>query len=409
MMRPTLAFLAVLLAASPSIPYFKYGRPLGAMNSSGQHYAVVDEALWPHARLDLDDLRMYGAGKELPYTLTIERGSSETQQKALRVLQSGTLGGKTQFLLDMADVPEYDRIELKLAAKNFVAHARVEGRDDPHGAPWTILGTTTLYDLSDEKLGHNSTLQIPLSTFKYLRVTVDGPVKPSDVMSGTAGITREQKAVWRDLSNVPTQAQQGRDTVLTFSIPENVPVERVVFAVDPAQGNFRREVEMHGDKELFLGSDELSRIHMQRNGQKIDVEQTWLDLRGTGQRTLKVIVHNGDDLPLQITGARLQQYERRIYFDSIAGAQPTLYYGDEKLEAPVYDYAKLFQKDANADQVPLGAEAANAAYTGRPDDRPWSERHPAVLWVTIIAAVFILGGIALRSMRTAATPRSGGQ
>jgi hypothetical protein len=283
----------------------------------------------------------------------------------------------------------------------------VEGQDDPHGAQWTILGTTTLYDLSDEKLGHNSTLQIPLATFKYLRVTVDGPVKPSDVMSGTAGITREQKAVWRDLSNLPTQAQQGRDTVLTFSIPESVPVERMVFSIDPAQGNFRRQVEIQGDKELFLGSDELSRIHMMRNGQKIDVEQTWLALRGTGQRTLKVIVHNGDDLPLKVTGARLQQYERRIYFDSVAGAQPTLYYGDEKLDAPVYDYAKLFQKEANADQAPLGAETANAAYTGRPDDRPWSERHPAVLWVAIIAAVFILGGIALRSMKTTATPRSG--
>jgi hypothetical protein len=51
----------------------------------------------------------------------------------------------------------------------------------------------------------------------------------------------------------------------------------------------------------------------------------------------------------------------------------------------------------------LGAEEANAAYTGRPDDRPWSERHAAVLWVAIIMAVLILGGIALRSMKTATT------
>jgi hypothetical protein len=41
----------------------------------------------------------------------------------------------------------------------------------------------------------------------------------------------------------------------------------------------------------------------------------------------------------------------------------------------------------------------NAAYTGRPDDRPWSERHPAVLWAAIVTAVLILGAIALKSMR----------
>ena len=98
-----------------------------------------------------------------------------------------------------------------------------------------------------------------------------------------------------------------------------------------------------------------------------------------------------------------EQYERRIYSDSDSDAQPRLYYGDEKLAAPVYDYAKLFEKAANAGQVHMGIEEANAAYTGRPDDRPWSERHPAVLWVAIIVAVTILGSIALRSMRAATT------
>jgi hypothetical protein len=403
MMRATLRFLAFLLVASPSISYFNYQRQVQAGNSGGQHYAVVDETFWRRARPDLGDVRLYSAEKEIPYKLTIELGSSETEQKQCRVLQPGTVGGKTQFLLDMSGAPEYDRVELKLAARNFVAHARVEGQDDPHGARWAVLGTTTLYDLSDEKLGRNSALQLPLTTHKYLRVTVDSSVKPSDVESATAGVTRAQKAVWRGLSSEPKQEQQGKDTVFTFSVPGNVPVERAVFTIDPAQQNFMRGMEIQGDKGMWFGAGEISRIHMQRNGQKIDVEQTSLDVRGASQGTLKVIVHNGDDAPLKITGARLQQYERRIYFDADSGAQPRFYYGDEKLDAPVYDYAKLFQKDANAGQVQLGAEETNAAYTGRPDDRPWSERHPAVLWVAIIAAVLILGGIALRSMKTATT------
>ncbi len=403
MTRTTLGLLAALLAASSSISYFNYQRQIEAMNSSGQHYAVVDETIWQHARPDLDDLRIYSAEKEIAYRLTIEQGSSETEQKQCRVLQPGTVGGKTQFLLDMSGIPEYDRIELKLGTKNFVAHARVEGEDDPHGTKWAVLGTTTLYDLSDERLGHNSTLQIPLTTYKYLRVTVDSPVKPSEVQGGTAGITRAQKAVWRDLSGDPKQTQEGKDTILTFSIPGNVPVERVILSVDPAQRNFLRGMEVQGDKGQWFGSGEIRRVHMQRNGRKIDTEQTSLDLRGTSQGTLKLIIHNGDDATLKITGARLQQYERRIYFDADSGARARLYYGDAKLESPVYDYAKLFQKDANASQVPLGAEEANATYTGRPDERPWSERHPAVLWVAIVAAVLILGSIALRSMKGATT------
>jgi Protein of unknown function (DUF3999) len=402
-MKITLGLLATLLTTSSAISYFHYQRQLQPLNSSGQHYIVVDETVWQHARPDLSDLRIYLADKEIPYRLTIEQGSSETEQRRCRVLQPGTIGGKTQFLLDMSGVAEYDRIELNLRARNFVAHARVEGQDDLHGAKWAILGTTTLYDLSDERLGRNFTLKIPLTTYKYLRVTVDKPVNPSDVESGTAGITRAQKAVWRDLGSEPKQSQPGKDTILTFSVQGQVPVERAVFSVDPAQQNFLRKVEVQGENGQEFGSGEIRRVHMERNGQKIDTEQTSLDLRGNIQGALKIIIHNGDDMPLKIMGARLQQYERRIYFDADAGIQPKLYYGDAQLDAPIYDYAKLFQKNTNADQKQLGAEEVNATFTGRPDDRPWSERHPAVLWLAIIAAVLILGGVALRSMKVVAT------
>jgi hypothetical protein len=399
MKRTSLRLFAVFLTATASISYFKYERPLQPTQSGGQHYIVLDETIWQHARADLGDLRIYSAEKEIPYMLTIERGGSAIEQKNISVLQPGTLNGKTQFLLDMSDISRYDRVELRLRTKNFVAHARVEGSDDAHGVSWSNLGTTTLYDLSDEKLGHNSTLHIPVTTYKYLRVWIDNFVKPLDVESATAGMSLEEKAVWRDLNSQPERGQQGHDTVFIVSIPKNVPLERVFLSVDPSQANFRRDINIQSDSGMWFGSGEISRIHMNRNGQRIDVEQSWLDVGGTGPGPFKIIIHNGDDAPLKITDIRLQQYERRIYFDSDPGASFRLYYGDEKLGPPVYDYAKLFQRDASASQVKLAAEEQNAAFSGRPDDRPWSERHPAVLWVTIIAAVMILGGIALRSMK----------
>lgn len=399
-MKITLGLLAVLLGASARISYFKYQRPLAATSSGGQQCVVVDETIWRHSRPDLGDLRLYSAGTEIPYRLEIERLRAEAVQQNVQLLQPGTIGKKTEFLLDMSGAPQYNRISLKLAARNFVAHARVEGQDDAHGKHWAVLGTTTLYDLSNEKLGNNTTLQIPLTTYRYLRVTIDGPVKPSDVESATACMISEQKATWQDLSSKPQETQAGKNTVFTFLIPKNAPVDRVTFSIDHAQQGFERAVEIQDDKERYIGSGELARVHMRRNGLKVDVERTSVDLPGTGGGTLRVIIHNGDDAPLKISDARLQQYERRIYFDSRAGAQFTLYYGDEKLSAPVYDYAKLFRKDAGASRVEMGAEEANAGYTGRPDDRPWSERHPALLWVAIVAAVIILGGIALRSMKT---------
>jgi len=397
--------LAIILAISASPSYLKYRRQVQPINSAGQHYIVVDEAVWRHARPDLNDLRIYAVEKEVPYKLLVEIGGSETAQKQFRVLQPASIGGKTQFLLDMSGVDEYDRIHLALATKNFVAHARVEGQDDPHGSNWAVLGTTTLYDLSDEKLGSNSTLQIPLSAFKFLRVTLDSAVKPSDVKNSMAGATRAQKAVWRDVTVTSSQAQHGKETVITFDVPANTPVERLTLDVDP-QPNFCRQIQIRGNKDEAYSSDQISRIHMLRNGQKVDVERTSIDFCGNCQGTLKAIIQNGDDPPLKITGAHLQQWERRIYFDSGAGGQPWLYYGDEKLGAPEYDYAKLFQKAAHVEPVALDPETNNAAYVPRPDDRPWSDQHPALLWIAILAAVAILGAVALRSLKATVTPAS---
>jgi hypothetical protein len=199
-----------------------------------------------------------------------------------------------------------------------------------------------------------------LSAFKFLKVTVDSAVKPSDVKNGTAGATRAQKAGWREVSSTSSLAQHRKETVITFDVPANTPVERLTLNIDPNQPNFCRQIEIRGGKDEPYGTQQISRIHMLRNGQKVDVERTSIELCRNCQGTLKAVIQNGDDPPLKINGAHLQQWERRIYFDSEAGERPWVYYGDEKLGAPEYDYAKIFQKDARVEPVALDPEVNNA-------------------------------------------------
>ncbi|MGB9122125.1 MAG: DUF3999 family protein [Candidatus Angelobacter sp.] len=412
-MKIAAALLATMFLAGPSIPYFKYQRPVQAQ-PGGQRYIAVDEQVWKNARRDLGDLRLYNGQQEVPYALMVESGSRENGNKEVSVLQQSVVGGKTQFLIDMTGVAEYDHIDLRLATKNFVAHARVEGQDDLHGKDWALLGESILYDLSKENLGGNSVLRLPLSTYKYLRVTIDGPVKPADIFGASSEFRHEQKAAWRNVGGAPIFAElpagaargdaagvRRKGTQLTFTVPENVPVNRVTFDIDPAQLNFRRSVQVEGDKDAYVGSGEIDRVHMVRQGQKIDTDDYDVSFSAVGHKEIKVTIDNGDDPPLKIKSARLQQLEHRLYFDAPASGPLTLYYGDEKLDQPVYDYAKLFLLAKDAAPAKLGAEQANAAYTGRPDERPWTEKHPAVLWIAIVAAVLILGAIAVRSMKTA--------
>ena len=393
--------LASLLLVVASASHSKYQRPV-QVSAAEQNYVAVDDTIWNHARQDLGDLRLASGDAEIPYAFAVQRGSSEEQRTDLSVLQQSQVGGETQFLIDMSALAEYDHVQLKLATRNFVAHAKVEGADDAHARSWAGLGGTILYDLSKENLGSSTMLRLPRATYKYLRVTIDGPVSPSDVQGATSEMAEEHPAVWRNVSSTPAQAQSGKDTVFTFVVPDRIPIERVVFNITPSPAtNFRRDVEIRDEKDSWMGSGDIERIHMVRGGQKIDSEQYTVTFSGTGHNTIKVLVHNGDDRPLNFAGARLEQLERRIYFDAPGQAQLMLYYGDEKLTSPVYDYAKLFQQSKTPTATTLGSEAPNAAFRERPDERPWTERHPVVLWIAIIAAVVGLSAVALRSMRTA--------
>ena len=115
-------------------------------------------------------------------------------------------------------------------------------------------------------------------------------------------------------------------------------------------------------------------------------------------------IHNQDDAPLTLQSVSLQMIARDLCFNAEPGETYALYYGDGALNPPHYDYAQLFTPDKNAIRVALGAERQNPQYEARPDTRPFTEKHPALLWIVLIAAIAVLASIALRSGRQIKEP-----
>jgi hypothetical protein len=178
----------------------------------------------------------------------------------------------------------------------------------------------------------------------------------------------------------------------------------MLLRAEPAQVNFRRSVQLEDAKGTQVASGEISRVRVNRAGTLITNEELAVNVSGwirdSSSGDLTLTIEDGDNPPLTILAAEPFSLERRVYFDPQGKTALRLYYGDEKLSAPVYDYARFFHLEASAAQAQLGPGAHNALYTGRPDDRPWSERHMGILWATMILAVLALGVLALRGLRT---------
>jgi len=427
-MRRRLLALLALAAATVAVgqraarPYFSNDRPIQVPQPDRQSYVVIDDAVWQHARADLGDLRIYdAAGQEVPYAITFQGEHTNTRNVDARVFNLAKGARGTEFLLeiypDAGSVRQYDRVNLKIDAKDFVGKADVEASDDASAAKWAEVGSYSIFDFTKEKLGCNFELRLPTLRYRFLRVVLHAPVAPEQVKGSSVADFQRTAASWVATGTAPKIHLSGarnaydegtiprlqkvddpRSSTIIWTQPEHAPLERIVFDVG-GTNNFRRGFELFDGKGHVIGSGEISRIHMQREGQVIDSQRLEPDLPGLHSDAYALLIYNGDDPPLDIKAVHPQAIERRVYFDPAGHDGLKLYYGDEKASAPVYDYAKLFQLQPTVARANLGADEHNAAYTGRPDERPWTDRHPWVMWAALIVVIVVLGGIALRGMK----------
>lgn len=417
-------FLAVG-AYEAAISYFHYVCEVKINAPKRQNYILVDRDLWEHSSAGLSDIRLYDGETPVPYALREQSGGVASLEQNAKILNLGTVAGQTEFDIDASGLDEYDRIRLRLSARNFVATAQISGKKAANDAHSVRIGESTLYDFAKEKLGSSSLLQIPSSSFPFLHVRLSPGIKPAQVEGAAISNIQERIAQWVpagtcQAGTAPSGLQAeyvGHNASWYLCALSNaVPVDRLVFRVNAGQVNFRRDVSVFSwneqpdkskhnnntasEAEIILNGD-IGRIKTVREGKSIVSENLALTLPEVRTKQLAIKIDNGDDVPLSVT---VQPYSiaRRIYFDPAGKTTVTLYSGDDKLGPPTYDYAKFFHEDPSAVEAQMGESKVNPQFAVRPDDRPWSEQHKAIMWVAMLLAVAVLAGLAIRGFTTEA-------
>jgi hypothetical protein len=429
--------------------HMRYVRTMDVPAGAGQACAALDAAVFPHALPSLTDVRIFplagggdaAAAHEVPYAITLSEAASEETQAA-KVLNLGAgAGGQIVFDLEMPG-RAYTEVSLDLAGKDFVATATVTGMDSLDAREGgTALGAFTLFDLSSQHLSRDTTMRLEESTFRYLHVGLRVAAAPgasaaaNTVRFGPAMVegaevppSREAESVYTTVAETSAIATVGRESRASFTVAARVPVERVQFVLAPgSRGNFSRDVRIsamemaatdvganapaeNDDSGRAVLPESVSgtivRVHASEAGREISTEQLSLAaiLGANLQRAAKVdvAIENGDDAPLPIATVRLEMRQRRLCFAAPAGGGSglALYYGDATLVAPAYDYDRLFVPARKPLAAVLGPERLNPDFKPLPAEaRPFTERHPEVLWVTLIAVICALGVVALRAAR----------
>lgn len=412
-----LAFLLFIAISSPNLQYFRNDRTIQNLPQQNQQACLaLDPAVFTHAGPHLSSLRLYNGDHETPYAINYS-APIDGSPKTIAPLNAGLRIGATSFDAAMPD-GSYSNINLDIDAHDFIATVHVSGSQSQSGSPVTNLGSFTIFDFTRQRLGRSTVLHLPQSDFRYLHFRIDGPIHPDQITGLSTGRLSAGEPQYVTVAASSSVQQKDHDSVVEFAVPVNVPVDRIAFTSGAQPANFSRDVTVtiapansrpSTDAEEpappVTSSGYLLRIHTTQNGHRIDEENLTIDTPayatsiGPAETKWTITVHNQDDAPIDLRSVSLQMIARNLCFDSKSGASYTLYYGDDALTPPHYDYASLFVLDKQAASVNLDPEVQNPDYEPRPDTRPFTERHPALLWIVLIAAIIVLGVIALRSSK----------
>ena len=396
---------------------FRFERAVAvAAGSASSACAVLDAATYEHAGPSLDDMRLFSGSAEIPYALTMSNTSylSPASERA-KVLNLGLRKGHLVFDLAMP-ARAYSRVDLDLQGVNFLATATITGTPEV-GQPGTDLGTFTLFDLTGQKLGRNTSLRLQESTFAFLHVDlsvtaaedgVGGAIRASRAMMAGASVppSREAQTIYTEVARTASIAQVGRLTEARFSVPARVPVEQVVFVL--AEGkttNFSRRVTVTAHP---VGAPDDEREELAGTITHIRLTQRWREVRmeslsvaatlGANARkaaTVVVSIDNGDEPPLSIAAVVLAMRQRKLCFD--VPAEPVaLFYGDAGLGAPRYNFSRMFQPSEQTRAGTLGPEEVNPKFVAPVVNGNTAHRHRGLMAIALLTVVAALGLVASR-------------
>lgn len=358
----------------------------------------LDRAVYAGSRPDLADLRIVRGEQEVPYVLQTLAGSVEDHEVRAEITDKVVLpSGDVQFTLDLAGHAKHNRVRISTGERNFRQKVRVETSDD-HTHWGVARDTAYIFDFSqDNRRFSVLTIDYPVSTRHYLRVTILGWKDAKALADAWVDDHREQPAHRETMVTVAPQVTQDaktQSTLLVFDLGvQGLPHDRV--RLETGDGWFHRAVDVETSADAmdwsYVASGVISRLP--------DEETTTLNFHEQHDRYLRLRIFNRDDKPIDVRRADLQALERWVLFSPSAAGPYWLYYGDPKAKQPSYDLPFVLARltPETTQPVTAGAEVRNPAYRPPPEPvKPWSERHPEVLYVTLAVAVLGLGYVTVR-------------
>jgi hypothetical protein len=364
---------------------------------------ALDAHVYAGASPALADLRIREVGgAEVAYLVRRDEDPARRTARPATLLDLVTTPqGRTRFVLDAGEGRrQHNAVDLTLEARSqsFRVPVRIETSADQQA--WDVARAAGfVYDVSGNTRARDTTVSYPVSTARWVRVSVD-PVGDEPLGVRGAAIVLQTPATRREEPVSATLVERvedvpGKTSRLTLDLGARRPIDRIQLDVEDA--NFHRVVLVEtaddGRQWRWVGSGAISALQTPRGRER----QTTLRVPESAGRYVRLTIQNHDARPLRVVGARAAGIRRTLVFEAVPGREYVLDYGNPRAVTPRYDLGPVVRSLAGEQlaQVALGPPVALPP-AGR---QPWLRGQPVAMWGAMAAAALALAAVLVRLAR----------
>lgn len=388
---------------------WRYSRTMEPGRADSLNFITLDREAFSHSENQLADLRIIDdLGQELPFEVRSQiTPPPEPVRVAVTLRENSFVPGKfTQVVLDLGEHAGFhNNLRVQTNESDFINWVEVAASDDAH--LWRIVNARApISRFRRENLEGNQTIRYSENNARYLRLRIQESehtfaVTGVEVFSSPAvkAVSPAESGVLLTAILTPDPNGAPSQTQWTVDLGSAaIPIAK--FNFETTQPEFYRAVRLlsSADQKEWqpVGGGEIHRFLV--NGKT--EESLGVQCYGTwGSRYWRVEVLNANDAPLSAVHVSLVMPLRFALFHPAQNRSYRLIYGNARATSPQYDLARTLHIQPNEvmAHLELGTEEATSNYA---DPRPFTERHPNLLWIALGVAVVLLGSAALRAMRT---------
>ncbi len=369
---------------------------------------ALDKEVFRSANTNGSDIRiMSGDGEEVPYEI-IDMGRPEgTQQVRAKLLNNTFIAGKEQsFALDFGvgqGAHDFVALDVDSHNRNFRRHILIAGSDSL--GDWkTLAHNNIIYDYSVDIFARKTTISYPLTTFRYLFVTIPAEGgAPLRILSATGTFTKEtgteamRRETEYDAVMSVVENKENRTTDVFLDRGQNgIPAHKLI--LETPSKDFYRQVKVYArNDENTLWGPLVTDVIFNYSDPLFQGSNLTIAMPEIRSRFIKIAIVNNDNKPITVSRVTLSGRARTAVFPYEDGKTYSLYYGNSSARAPQYDLAQILTHLNTKEYLvvmELGSESVNQLYKKQEKPLPpFSERYPYALNTLLVILVVIIGGL----------------